>query len=318
MRRVLFFLNPLLMERGNRRATVARIAELLQSAGCVVELQDTLSAHSAGEQAQEAVISGFDTIFVCGGDGTVFQVIQGVAGSEVALGVIPFGTGNILAQNLRLPHDPMAAAQAQLHSEAVSIPLGKLACKAAGHLKERNWYFTIAAGMGVHAALMNLAPTGNGKRVGGRAAYYAGGLRLLAQHPVEPFEVEITNAGGKARRFRACETIAVRVAEINVWRPGGELLKSSLRVASVPETTRLGLAHASFHALVTRKTSGPSQLPYPQYDDACRVVCRPIADYAYQTPLLVEADGEVVGVEQATITVANRRLLLLQPSLKKT
>jgi diacylglycerol kinase (ATP) len=317
MRRVLFFLNPLLMERGNRRAAVDRIAELLRSAGCVVELQDTLSAHSAGEQAQEAVASGFDTIFVCGGDGTVFQVIQGVAGSDVALGVIPFGTGNVLAQNLRLPRDPMAAAQAQLHAKAVSIPLGKLACKAAGHLKERNWYFTIAAGMGVHAAMMNLAPTGNGKRVGGRAAYYAGGLRLLAQHPVEPFEVEITDAGGKARRFRACETIAVRVAEINVWRPGGELLKSSLRVASVPETTRLGLAHASFHALVTRKSSGPSQLPYPQYDDACRVVCRPINGYSYQSPLLIEADGEVIGIEQATMTIANRRLRLITPGAEK-
>ncbi len=314
MRRVLFFLNPLLMERGNRRAAVDRIAELLRSKGCAVDLQDTLSAHSAGEQAQEAVAAGFDTIFVCGGDGTVFQVIQGVAGSEVALGVIPFGTGNVLAQNLRLPRDPMAAAQAQMNAEAISIPLGKIACKAAGHAKDRNWYFTIAAGMGVHAALMNLAPTGNGKRVGGRAAYYAGGLRLLVQHPVEPFEVEITSCGGETRKMRVCETIAVRVAEINRWRPGGELLKSSLRVASVPETTRLGLAHASFHALFTRKTRGTSQLPYPQYDNACRILCRPIAGYSYQSPLLIEADGEVIGVEYATITMANRRLRLIKPT----
>src|ERR1700744_1882208 len=102
MRRVLFFLNPLLMARRNRREVVDRLAAMLRSTGCAVELQDTLSAHSAGEQAQEAVASGFDTIFVCGGDGTIFQVIQGVPGSQTKIGIIPFGTGNVLAQNLGL------------------------------------------------------------------------------------------------------------------------------------------------------------------------------------------------------------------------
>src|ERR1700758_1562011 len=135
MRRVLFFINPLLMNRRGRRAAVERMADFLRSQGCEVETQDTLSAHSAGEQAQEAVASGFDTIFVCGGDGTFFQVIQGVAGSDVALGVIPFGTGNVLAQNLRLSRDPMTALLAQKNATAVSIPLGKVVCKTPGHIK---------------------------------------------------------------------------------------------------------------------------------------------------------------------------------------
>ena len=318
MRRVLFFLNPLLMEHRNRRATVDRLAAMLRDNGCTVELQDTLSAHSAGEQAQEAVASGFDTIFVCGGDGTVFQVIQGVAGSSTKLGVIPFGTGNVLAQNLRLSHDPMKALRSQMHARAVPIPLGKITCKTAGHTKDRNWYFTIAAGMGVHAALMNLAPTGSGKRVGGRAAYYAGGLRLLLQHPVEPFDLEMTLVDGSVRRCRASEVIAVRVGEINRWRPGGDLQTPALRVASLPEATRLGLAHASFHALVTRKTSGGSKLPYPQYEDVSALTCHPIADYSYQSPLLIEADGEVIGMKKATISVAQRRLCLLWPGTSES
>jgi diacylglycerol kinase (ATP) len=314
MRRVLFFLNPLLMERRGRRAIVDRVAGMMREEGCTVEMQDTLSAHSAGEQAQEAVASGFDTIFVCGGDGTAFQVIQGVAGSEVALGVIPFGTGNVLAQNLRLPRDPMAAARVQMNAPAVSIPLGKIVCKTPGHAKDKNWYFTIAAGMGVHAALMNLAPTGAGKRVGGALAYYTGGIRLLLQHPIEPFDLEVTTTAGEVRRFRANEAIALRVPEIGLWRSGADLLKPFLRVASLRETSRTGLAHASFHALVTRKSSGNSRLPYAQFDDAGTVVCKPIPDYAYQAPLLIEADGEVIGVERAAITMAQRRLRLLWPA----
>jgi diacylglycerol kinase (ATP) len=313
MRRVFFFLNPLLMERRGRRAIVDRVACMLQSEGCVVEMQDTLSARSAGEQAQEVAASGFDTLFVCGGDGTVFEVIQGVAGSAVALGVIPFGTGNVIAQNLRLPRDAMAAALAQMQAPAVSIPLGKIVCKTPGHVKDKNWYFTIAAGMGVHAAMMNLAPTGTGKRVGGALAYYVSGTRLLVQHPIEPFNLEITTTAGDVRNFRANEAIAMRVPAIGVWRSGGDLLKPALRVATVRETTRLGLAHASFHALVTGKTSGSSSLPYAQFDEASMMVFKPVKDYAYKTPLLIEADGEVIGTERATITVAQRRLNLLWP-----
>jgi len=315
MRRILFFLNPLLMERRGRRATVDRVAELLRGSGCVVEMQDTLSAHSAGEQAQDAVASGFDTIFICGGDGTIFQVIQGVAGAEVALGVIPFGTGNVIAQNLRLPRNAMAAARAQMNAPAVSIPLGKIVCKTPGHAKDKNWYFTIAAGMGVHAAMMNLAPTGAGKRVGGALAYYVSGTRLLIEHPIEPFELEVTTVAGDVRRFRANELIALRVPDVGLWRSGGDLLKPTLRVASVSETSRLGLVHASFHALVTRRTNGSSSLPYAQFDDASMVVFKPVPDFDYQTPLLIEADGEVIGTERAVITIAQRRLRLLWPSL---
>lgn len=313
MRRVLFFLNPLLMERRNRRVTVDQIAATLRGRGCSVDMQDTLSAHSAGEQAQEAVAAGYDTIFVCGGDGTIFQVIQGIAGSDVSLGIIPFGTGNVLAQNLRLPRDPLQAAELQFDAQSVSIPLGKVICKTPGHVKDKSWYFAIAAGIGVHAALMNLAPTGNGKRVGGRAAYYIGGINLLLRHPIEPFDVEMRTLDGGIHSLRASEMIAVRVGEINRWQPGGNMLAPVLRVATVPETSRLGLVHASFHALATRKTQGSSRLPYPAYDNVSIITCKPVADFDYQTPLLVEADGEVIGMKQASISIAQRRLKMLWP-----
>ena len=85
MRRVMMFLNPLLIHNAKRRAQVEQIAELLSGYGSDVHLQETLSAHSAGQQARDAVAAGFDTFLVCGGDGTVFQVIQGVAGSDGVL-----------------------------------------------------------------------------------------------------------------------------------------------------------------------------------------------------------------------------------------
>ncbi|HTX77588.1 MAG TPA: diacylglycerol kinase family protein, partial [Terracidiphilus sp.] len=154
MRRVMMFLNPLLIHNARRRSAVEQIAELLSEHGCDVHLQETLSAHSAGQQAEEAVAAGFDTFLVCGGDGTVFEVIQGLAGSDAALGVLPFGTGNVIAQNLRLPRNPLAAAKLLLGARVRPVSLGQINLNPVGHKRMRSWYFFIAAGMGVHAALM--------------------------------------------------------------------------------------------------------------------------------------------------------------------
>lgn len=313
MKRVLVFLNPVLLERKNRRGVVASIVELLRSAGCEVETQETLSAHSAGQQARDAVALGFDTFIVCGGDGTLFQVIQGTVGSDVTVGIIPFGTGNVVIQNMRASRDPLTAARALLTARTREISLGEIALNPVGHRSMRKWYFLIAGGMGVHAALMNLAPTGNGKRVGGRAAYFIGGAKLLMNYPIDPFQIEITRTSGEVSTAVVSEAIAVNVPEINRWRPAGDLFAPSLRLAYVPQTGRLGLAHASFHAIVTRKSRGSSKLPYPQYVEVTKVVCRPLPSFKYESKLLIEADGEVLGTSYAVITAADKRVRLLWP-----
>lgn len=316
MRRVLLFLNPFLIHNAKRRAVVGEIAELLSTHGCEVYQRETLSAHLAGEQAREAVAEGFDTFLVCGGDGTFFQVMQGVAGTGASLGVLPFGTGNVIAQNLRIPRDPLKAAHLLLHAEPRAVTLGRIEVHPVGHTGPRNWYFFIAAGMGVHAALMNLAPTGQGKRHGGRLAYYLGGARVLLEHRVQPFLLEMTRADGSVETQTACEAIATHVPEINRWRPGGDPLGAELRVAWVPPTSRLGLGHASLHALAARQQNrrhGRGGLPFPRYEWVQRMVCRPLGGKMYDPPLLVEADGEVLGASYTAIGLAEQKLNLLWP-----
>jgi diacylglycerol kinase family enzyme len=312
----MMFLNPLLIHSEKRRAQVEQIAEFLSGHGSDVHLQETLSAHSAGQQAADAVAAGFDSFLVCGGDGTVFQVVQGLAGSDATLGVLPFGTGNVIAQNLKMPRNPLAAAKLLIGAQPRAVSLGQVTLNPTGHKHLRSWYFFIAAGMGVHAALMNLAPTGQGKRHGGRLAYFIGGARLLFDHPIQSFQLEITHANGATQTVEACEAIATHVAEINRWHPGGDPFAPWLRVAWVPPTGRLGLGHASFHALATGKTSttgGWRRLPYPQYVTVTRIICRPLPSAHYRVPLLVEADGEVLGAGYTAIGVSDKKLNLLWP-----
>lgn len=315
VRRVILLVNPLLAAHGKRRTAVDRCVAMLGSASCTVEVADTPPGDRAAQQAREAVESGFDTIFVCGGDGTFFHVMQGVAGSPAALGVIPLGTGNVLAQNLKLPRDPLAALRAQCNADAISIPLGEAVCTGADG-RQRSWYFTIAAGVGFHAALMGLAPNGKGKQLWGRAAYYIGGMRLLATRPVRPIEVEMQGPRGDSHHFRAAELLAVRAPMINRWRAGGDLSSPLLRVASVPESGRLGLAHACFRALFLPETTPaettPRRLPHPRYDQAIQVEC-----HAGETSLPIQADGELLGSGRALFRMSRQQVRLIWPSPKQ-
>jgi diacylglycerol kinase (ATP) len=310
MQKVLLFVNPFLEQRRNQRATIERIVALLRSKDLEVELQETHSPRSAGDQAREGIAAGFDTIVACGGDGTIFDVVQGVAGSEVPLGIIPMGTGNVLAQNLGLPRSPLAAAEALFRSRPKRVPLGKLTSHRPGHRRPGTWYFACVAGLGTHAYLMSAAERW-GKRFSGRASYYFAGIELLARQRIEPFEVEFTTTDGRVIQRQVGEAIATRVAALNRWRPGGSLEQPTLRLAICDATTRFGLARASFEAIARLASSnGRASV---QYFDVVRIVCRPVPDYDYQNPVLVEADGEVLGAREAVITIAGEGIHLLWP-----
>lgn len=318
MHRVLVFVNPVFEERPGHRAQTARVVEMLKSSGLHTEVQETLSPQSAGDQARRAIEDGFDRIFVCGGDGTIFNVLQGVAGTEVPIGIIPMGTGNVLAQNLRLPRSALEAAKALLHAKPRSIPLGCVTImrpahqpgQPSGSLAAKSWYFAMAAGMGLHAVLMS-ASDAWGKHIIGRASYYFAGISLLAHHRIQPFQAEITTVDGRILNQRVCEAIAVRVPELNRWRPGGRLEEPLLRLATVEASSRWTLVQASFQAIAQQ--NGHNSAPRVHYNDAVRVVCRPIPDYEYETGVLVEADGEVLGSSSAVISMAQERFSLLWP-----
>src|ERR1700758_1908333 len=125
MRKVALLYNPTAgKNRARRLAEVQAAAHVLQSAGVDTIAQPTSAPGSAGQQAREAVAQGCDTIVACGGDGTVHDIVQGLAGTDTPVGVIPFGTGNALANDLRLSRDAAKAARLLLDSRPRRIALG--------------------------------------------------------------------------------------------------------------------------------------------------------------------------------------------------
>ena len=87
MRRILLLANPLFESRCKRE--LPQIVHIFEKAGIDVEVGETEPNRATGDKAKKAVERGVDAIIVCGGDGTVFDALQGLAGSKVPLGIIP-------------------------------------------------------------------------------------------------------------------------------------------------------------------------------------------------------------------------------------
>ena len=99
---------------------------LLRGANVEAHLVLTDSRAHAEKKARQAVLAGCDTIFACGGDGTIHNMIQVLANTSVALAILPMGTANALAHDLGLPMNISAAAQAALHGVPRRVALGRV------------------------------------------------------------------------------------------------------------------------------------------------------------------------------------------------
>lgn len=99
--------------------------------------------------AQEAVDAGCTAVIAVGGDGTVRAVAEALAGTGVALGIVPRGTGNLLARNLDVPLDDMAAALQRIRGgEERAIDLGWV------RTGDRERAFAVMIGFGVDAQML--------------------------------------------------------------------------------------------------------------------------------------------------------------------
>src|SRR6185312_1310777 len=207
MQRAALFYNPLSGRRRKHRVEdVEAIAAVLRSGGVEVEIAPTRAASDAGAQVRMAIRDGFDTIIACGGDGTVHDGRQGIAGRGAALGIIPLGTANAMAHDLRLPMNPQAAARALLDAVPKRIAVGQI------HYRDFNAipcsrFFTVAAGVGLDAHLFYKLNRLMKDRMG-MTAYYSKAWHLWWTHRMRYFEAEFSSSGnGPLREPRLSEML---------------------------------------------------------------------------------------------------------------
>jgi diacylglycerol kinase family enzyme len=142
-------------------------------------------------QATKAVENGAELVFACGGDGTVMAVVTALAGTDVAMAVLPAGTGNLLAANLGLANDAATGVEVALEGGRRRIDVGAV----------EDQCFAVMAGMGFDAQMLDATSETAKKRVGS-LAYVVGGLKALRRRPMR---VRVVLDGGPPmpRRPRA-------------------------------------------------------------------------------------------------------------------
>ena len=296
-------------KRAERAELLQHIADAIRSLGHRAELIATTSPGSATTQAKQAVRDGAEIVFACGGDGTVHEVMQGLASEDgrhrAALGVIPLGSANALARHMRLSMDPLKAALQQIDATPRTIPIGKLAF--GGQTR----YFAVMAGAGPDGALV-YSLLGNDKASLGRLAYYLRAARLFATRRFGAFEVEYIEAESAA----VVTTLAVSAMAVRVGSLGGLFNKLVGRSADIldPNLQLFIIRPPALFSLPVWFISGWLHLHgLNRFLRSVKVTsfsCRPLPGAAPH----FQADGEWLGRIPVDVSIIQDGVRLLIPS----
>ena len=157
--------NPVSPNLPSRRH-LREAASWLHSQGWQAEWAFTRSPGDATAIAARAAQEGRSLVVVCGGDGTLNEAVNGLAGSETVLAVIPAGTANVWAKEVGIPRQPIAALEVAVRGQARRMDLGR----ASSPSGEGERYFFMMAGLGLDGSIAASLPL-NVKRYLGAATY---------------------------------------------------------------------------------------------------------------------------------------------------
>lgn len=268
-------------------------AEVWRRHGWDVELCPTAAAGDGTRLARRAAEQGYDLVVAAGGDGTINEVVNGLAGSATALATLPLGTMNVWARELSMPLQPLAAAEALLGWRVRPIDLGM-----AG---ER--YFLLMAGIGFDAAITAGVKTEEKRRLGA-LAYVLRGI-----------EQALNIRGARARLILDGRTIKGRVLMTVVGNTQlyGGLVKITHRASiddglldvCVIRGDNFFSALRHTIAILRQRHSRDPEIEYYRAR-TIQIVARP--------RLPVQVDGDAIGETPMTFQVAPGALRALLPA----
>lgn len=217
-RRIAVVVNP------SKFASIERFREQIRTVvasadGADLVFHETSIEDPGAGQARRAVEDGADLVVAAGGDGTVRQVASVLAGTEVRMGIIPAGTGNLLARNLEVPlEDPAGAMTAALTGTDRRIDVGWLrtGMSLAAAAAAAPQVFLVIAGFGADAEMIGHTDPTMKRRIGW-LAYVLGGARTILGRSVD---VVLDLGDGERHAHKARTVLLGNVGKL----PGGLVL----------------------------------------------------------------------------------------------
>ena len=277
MKSVLLIYNPVAARTSI--SVLESIKRVFSSAGWQVTVADTRHVGDAEDLARNGVAEGADVVAVYGGDGTTIQAVGGMMGTGTPLGLLPGGTGNLLAGNLRLPRSPVKCAEVIVKGKPHPIDLGRLSIGG----KER--YFSVGCGAGFDAEIMT-GTTEAAKKRFGMAAYVAKTLEVLGNLETVPHRITID---GDTRELDATCVLVVNCGEIipPILKLKKDIsLRDGLLDVVVLSPTGYMESLGVVWQMLSGRANGQGQLQYAQGK---------VVEVETDRPQPVEMDGEGAG-----------------------
>ncbi len=254
-----------------------------------------------GGQAKAALAAGADVVLACGGDGTVRQVAQILAGTGTAMGLLPTGTANLLARNLAIPLDDlMGATRIALSGDTRTIDVGWVAFDQG-----EEHVFLVMAGMGFDAAIMAGAHHASKTRLGALAYFISGmraGVRALSEQRVRI----VLAVDGRPELHREVRTVVVgncgKLLAGLVLMPGAKVDDGLLDVVTIAPKSVMGWMGVTARVL-SRRPSGHRIVQHWQGRSVTIIA---------EEPEQAQLDGDPVGDVQMLRMRADERALLVR------
>ena len=313
MRKAFLIYNPASgRRRAKRKQDIARVVEVLRAAGVETETCATTHIGSAIQQVQAALGRGFDTVISCGGDGTANEALNGImrasaerASVDVALGLVPLGSGNLLASDLGLPSDPVEAAKRLLTYQPREFRPGLVSSQGANGPENR--YFLVAAGVGADAELMYRTEV-EAKERWGRNAYFLEMARMALRRHYPMFHIEWEDEQGKRQQGAAMLAMCVRAGKfpglLSLVNLGTSLLRHDFCLLLF-RTNKIRRFFSYFAGVATGRNWKVESV------DAIHTRWFSCTAIPGMRTVHSQADGELLGILPAELTIESRPVKLL-------
>lgn len=292
-RRCLVIRNPAAGQRTGR--FFLDTLTVLGALGCRIEVRETEGRGDAERIAREACGAAWDVVVAAGGDGTINEVVNGLAGAAMPLAILPLGTANVLAAELGLARDPHAVAKAIAHAAPRPVHLGR----AVSALGDRR--FILMAGIGYDAHVVRDIDTRLKRRIG-KLAYVIEMARQIRRFGFPTYRLVVDGT--------PIEAASAVVA--NGRHYGGPYLITSRAALDAP-TLAVCLFERGGPWNVLRYGVALVAGLLPRLRDLKVIEAREIA-IAGPGGDPVQGDGDIVASLPATLSLAPERLMLIGPA----
>lgn len=281
-RRIALVLNPSKAEADSVRR---QIAAAVQEAGLPeLTVYETTVEDPGQQMTRDAIADGADVVLAAGGDGTVRFVAEELAGTDAALGLIPLGTGNLLARNLRLPIDNLEACiNTAIHGARRDIDTIDLKVETTDGTTRRHTFLVIA-GAGLDAEVMG--DTRDDLKVkAGWLAYGEAGMRHLPGHRKE---ISISIDGGAPQRRKVRSVMIANCGELTA---GMDFVPEARFDDGLLDVVMLSPRHVGDWIRIAAKTLTKSRGTIPVMETHQATRCRVVL----HEPMIAQLDGDAIG-----------------------